>query len=81
MVLFYVLAKGHFENLITWPSELRHKMEPEAQLALFNAIKETDGELVALKNTLLGGLYEYTKEERAKRADWYEAAERERKKQ
>jgi hypothetical protein len=80
LVKFYVLAKGHFEDLITWPSDLRLKTEPAAQVALFNVIKETDSKLVALKNTLLGRLYGYTKEERAKRSDWYEAAEREAKK-
>jgi hypothetical protein len=59
IISFYVLMKGHFEDLITWVSEIRHNTSDSAQFALFELIKRDHNELVSLKTDLLARLDSY----------------------
>ena len=76
-VKFYVLAKGHFEDLITWVSPSRHALDEESQQTMFGIIKKTHVDLLALKGDILGRLGKYSEYVRQQEADWNNAAERE----
>jgi hypothetical protein len=86
VVKFYVLAKGHFEDLITWIKPIREGMTKDSQQKLFDIIKKTHSDILILQNTVLvalGHYSEYVRQQKEYSAqmlqqgkDWYEAAER-----
>jgi hypothetical protein len=59
LVSFYILAKGHFEDLVTWVSVLGQSIPDAGRLIMFTVMKKDNEELMRLFPSLIRRLNDY----------------------